>query len=96
MSAYSIIGEARLTVKSGMTGVAAFFVAQRKPPACPGPAHLHREGGQGGSFYQDYPKKAASPYARKVLVKVGGRKDLPSEVTDVKFLEKADEKEFRE
>jgi hypothetical protein len=29
------------------------------------------------------------------LVKVGGRKDLAYEVTDVKFLEKVDEKEFR-
>ena len=34
MSAYSIIGEIRLAVKSVVTGVAAFFVAQRKPPAC--------------------------------------------------------------
>jgi hypothetical protein len=46
-------------------------------------------------FFQDYPKKGTLPYARKVLVKVNGRKDLSYDVTDVKFLEKAEEREFR-
>jgi hypothetical protein len=35
------------------------------------------------------------PYARKVLVQIGGRKDHTYEVSEVKFLEKVDEKEFR-
>jgi hypothetical protein len=46
-------------------------------------------------FYQDYPKKAELPYARKVFTKVGGRKSDSYEVTEVKFLEKVDEKLFR-
>jgi hypothetical protein len=46
-------------------------------------------------FYQDYPKKADLPYARKVFVKVGGRNDISYEVTAVKFLQEAAEKEFR-
>jgi hypothetical protein len=46
-------------------------------------------------FFRDYPKKDALPYARKVLVVIGGRKDHSYEVSEVKFLEKVDEKEFR-
>jgi hypothetical protein len=46
-------------------------------------------------FYQHYPKKADLPYARKVFVKVGDRKDISYEVSAVKFLQKADETEFR-
>jgi hypothetical protein len=46
-------------------------------------------------FYRDYPKKEALPYARKVVVKLGGKTVEHHEVSEVKFLEKADEKEFR-
>jgi hypothetical protein len=46
-------------------------------------------------FLGDYPKKDTIPYPRKGLVKIGGRKDLSYEVTEVKFLEKADEKQFK-
>jgi hypothetical protein len=46
-------------------------------------------------FYQGYPKEAELPYARKVTVKVGGRWSMTCDMTEVKFLEKVDEKEFR-
>ena len=46
-------------------------------------------------FYQDYPKKESLPYARKVIVKHDGKAVEYDEVREVKFLEKADEKEFR-
>jgi hypothetical protein len=46
-------------------------------------------------FYQDYPKKDGLPYARKVIVKQDGKTVETDEVHDVKFLEKADDKEFR-
>jgi hypothetical protein len=46
-------------------------------------------------FYRDYPKKATLPYARKVLVKHDGKAVEYDEVREAKFLEHADEKEFR-
>jgi hypothetical protein len=46
-------------------------------------------------FFRDYARKNALPYARMVAVLVGGRKDISYEVTDVRFLEKVEEKEFR-
>jgi hypothetical protein len=47
------------------------------------------------SFYQDYTKKDSLPYARKVVVKKGGKTESYHDVREVKFLEKADEKAFQ-
>jgi hypothetical protein len=46
-------------------------------------------------FYQKYPEKDPLPYARKVVVKQRGKTAESYEVREVKFLESADEKEFR-
>ena len=46
-------------------------------------------------FLRDYPKKEAIPYARKVVVKHAGKPVEYYEIREVKFLEKADDREFR-
>jgi hypothetical protein len=46
-------------------------------------------------FYQKYPQKEALPYARQVIVKVGGKTVETLDVREAKFLEKVDAKEFR-
>jgi hypothetical protein len=46
-------------------------------------------------FYKNYPKKEALPCARSVVVKVGGKTTERYEVREIKFLEEADDKEFK-
>jgi hypothetical protein len=46
-------------------------------------------------FYQKYPERGPLPYARKVVVKQKGKTVSWYEVREVKFLESADDKEFR-
>jgi hypothetical protein len=46
-------------------------------------------------FYRDYPKKDPVPYARKVIVKQGGKTVEQLAVVKVQLLEKVDDREFR-
>jgi hypothetical protein len=46
-------------------------------------------------FYGDYSQKDGPPYARKVIVKQAGKTVESHDVREVKFLEKADDREFR-